>query len=174
MGVALAAMTAKLTYGVRKFEDVDSHMRQAIPVLHETCMQLIPMIDADTMAYNEFMEGLRMPKETEAQQAARSAGMQAGLKKAVEVPLNTMRLSDRAWDAICQVARYGKPDCLSDVQVGARALETGIWGAGRNVDINLKGIHDAAYKTCILQEAEALAARAAEKCSEVLAILARR
>lgn len=174
MGVALAAMTAKLTYGVLKFESVDGYMRQAIPVLHQTCMQLIPMIDADTMAYNEFMEGLRMPKETEAQQAARWARMQDGLKKAVEVPLQTMRLADSAWDAMDVVARYGKKDCLSDIQVGVRALETGIWGAGQNVHINLEGIGDEAYRNRILQEAETLAARAAEKCAEVLAILSKR
>jgi glutamate formiminotransferase/formiminotetrahydrofolate cyclodeaminase len=174
MGVALAAMTAKLTYGVRKYEDVDSHMRQAIPVLHQTCMQLIPLVDADTRAYNAFMAGLRMPRQTEAQQAARSVRMQAGLKNAAEVPLQTMRLADRAWDALCTVARYGKKDCLSDIQVGAKALETGIWGAAQNVRINVQGIADQAYKAESLEQVESLVARAAEKCAKVLKILSMR
>jgi glutamate formiminotransferase/formiminotetrahydrofolate cyclodeaminase len=57
--------------------------------------------------------------------------MQAGLKKAIDIPLKTMKLGDGAWDALCEVARYGNPASRSDVEVGARALETGIWGAYR-------------------------------------------
>ena len=63
-------MVAKLTHGVRKFDDVQPQMRAAIPTLHEVTGQLIPMIDADTSAFNEYMEGLRMPRNTEEQQRA--------------------------------------------------------------------------------------------------------
>ena len=55
--------------------------------------------------------------------------------------------------------------------MGARALETGIWGACQNVRINMVAIEDEAFKAEILKEAEALVARAREKCAEVLAIL---
>jgi glutamate formiminotransferase/formiminotetrahydrofolate cyclodeaminase len=97
--------------------------------------------------------------------------MQAGLKTAIRVPLKTMRLGDRAWDALCDLARYGNPASRSDVQVGVRALETGIWGAFQNVLINLEGIRDVGFKKDILTEAEAMMKRAETKCSEVLAIL---
>jgi glutamate formiminotransferase/formiminotetrahydrofolate cyclodeaminase len=82
-----------------------------------------------------------------------------------------MRLGDQAWDALCETARYGNPASKSDVQVGARALETGIWGALQNVYINMVDLTDAAFKAEILEEAEAIMARAKEKCSEVLEIL---
>lgn len=171
LGVGLGAMVAKLTHGVRKFEAVDEKMRNVIPTLHAVTQQLIPKIDADTNAFNEYMEGLRMPKTTEAEKAARHAKMQSGLKTAVEVPLSAMRLGHGVWDALCDVARYGNPASKSDVQVGARSLETGIWGAYQNVLINAAGIEDNAYKSKILEEADAIARHAAEKCAEVLAIL---
>jgi glutamate formiminotransferase/formiminotetrahydrofolate cyclodeaminase len=171
IGAGLGAMVGKLTWGVRKFDAVQSQMKEAIPVLHAVSQQLIPMIDADTSAFNEYMEGLRMPKETEAERAARTAKMQAGLKTAIQVPLTTMRLGDQAWDALCIVARYGNPASRSDSQVGARSLETGIWGAYQNVLINLEGIKDQQYKSEILAEAEVLMARAETKCKEVLTIL---
>jgi glutamate formiminotransferase/formiminotetrahydrofolate cyclodeaminase len=174
LGAGLGAMAAKLTYGVRRFEDLDAAMRKIIPPLHETARALVPMIDADTSAFNDYMEGLRMPKETEAQKAARTAKMQEGLKTATRVPLKTMRLADAAWGAMAEAARLGNIACRSDIQVGARALEAGIWGAWQNVRINADGIRDAGFRREVLQEAEALAARAREKCAEVLAILEER
>ncbi|MFK5954732.1 MAG: glutamate formimidoyltransferase, partial [Desulfobacterium sp.] len=171
VGTGLGSMVAKLTQGVRKFESVDLHMRKTIPTLHELTQKLIPMIDADTSAFNEYMEGLRMPRGTDVEKEARIAKMQAGLKTAINVPLGTMRLGDGAWDALCEVARYGNPASKSDTQVGARALETGIWGAYQNVLINIKDVHDEAYKVKILEEADVMEKRSREKCAEVLAIL---
>ena len=171
MGAALGAMAAKLTYGVRKFENVDKEMRALIPVLHGSVQKLIPMIDADTSAFTEYMEGLRMPEETEEQKAARTEKIQAGLKTAVTVPLNTMRLGGAVWDALRDVARHGNPACRSDIQVGAMALEAGIRGAHRNVLINLAGIEDENFRNGTSREAEDLARQASERCAEVLGIL---
>jgi glutamate formiminotransferase / formiminotetrahydrofolate cyclodeaminase len=171
MGVALGAMVAKLTYGVRKFEQVTAQMQQAIPVLHDLTGQLIPMIDADTSAFNEYVAASRMPKNTPEEQKSRWVAMQAGLKTAIRVPLTTMRLGDGAWETLLIVARYGNPASASDVQVGAKALESGIWGAYQNVLINMGDIDDATYTAAIREEAATIAARAAQKCAEVLAIL---
>jgi glutamate formiminotransferase/formiminotetrahydrofolate cyclodeaminase len=171
MGAGLGAMVGKLTYGVRKFETVDAVMRNAIPPLHEAAARLIPMIDADTTAFNDFMAALRLPKATAEQRTFRTERMQAGLKKAIDIPLTTMKIGDGAWDALGEVARHGNPASRSDVEVGARALETGIWGAYQNVMINMQDITDAAFKARITEEAEAILRRATDKCAEVLAIL---
>ncbi len=171
LGVGLGAMTAKLTYGVRKFEKLDGIMRSAIPPLHGISGELTGMIDADANAFAEYMEGIGMPKETPEQKKARAAKMEQGLKTAIEVPLKTMKLGDSAWEAMQQAAAHGNPACKSDIEVGARALETGIWGAYKNVCINLEGIKDQAYKTRILSEAESIADRAKTQCEEILKIV---
>ena len=174
VGTALGAMVAQLTYGVRKFEQVEKQMQQALPVLDTLSQQLIPMIDADTSAFNEYMFALKLPKNTTEEKMGRKAAMQAGLKTAVTVPLTTMRLGDSAWEALSIVARYGNPASSSDVQVGARALETGIWGAWQNVLINLRSIDDQEYTEAIRLEADALAARAIGKCGDILTIIDQR
>ncbi len=171
MGIGLGAMTAKLTYGVRQFEELDSMMRDIIPSLHGLSKELIPMVDADTRAFNEYMQGIGMPKGTPSEKATRLKQMQQGLKTAIDVPLKTMQLGDQAWDAMCQAARHGNPACKSDVQVGARALEAGIWGAYQNVCINMDGIQDPDYKKRVLSKAAAMAERAQHKCAEVLLII---
>ena len=174
VGAGLGSMVAKLTYGVRKFEDLDEKMRTIIPPLHRISNALIPLIDADTDAFADFMAALKMPRQSEAEKTVRHAAMQAGLKKATQVPLTTMRLADEAWDSMVKIAKYGNPASRSDVQVGARALETGIWGAWQNVLINMVDIEDEAFKAATLEEAEKLARRAKDCCARVLEILSKR
>lgn len=174
IGSGLGAMVGKLTYGVRKFEQLEGQLRQIIPVLHETTMQLIPMIDADTNAFNDYVDAMRLPQTSDAEKQLREEKMQAGLKKAIDVPLTTMKIGDKAWDKMLEVARIGNIASKSDVQVGARALEVGIWGAYQNVVINMSGIKDSRYVSATTAEAEKIKNRARQCCDEILTVLDQR
>ena len=171
IGAGLGSMAAKLTLGVRKFEDVDEKMRRIIPVLHDAANALIPMIDADTNAFKDYVKALGLPKENLEAKKFRDKKMQQGLKKAIEIPLSTMKIADKAWDAMIQVARYGNIASKSDIEVGARALETGIWGAYKNVMINMQGIKDEKYKKSIVKLAENINLKGTNQCKKVLDIL---
>jgi len=171
IGTALGTMVAHLTYGWKKFDHLDDQLRATIPPLYHITEKLVPMIDADTDAFNDYMEALRMPKNTDEQKNARSKAMQLGLKKAIEVPLTTMRYGDSVWDTFIEVAKIGNINSSSDVAVGARALEVGIWGAYKNVMINMPQIKDQDYKQKITKEAESISNRAKEKSDEILNIL---
>jgi glutamate formiminotransferase/formiminotetrahydrofolate cyclodeaminase len=171
MGAGLGSMAAKLTLGVRKFEDVDEKMRKIIPVLHDAANALIPMIDADTNAFKDYVKALGLPKENLEAKKFRDKKMQQGLKKAIEIPLSTMKIADKAWDAMIQVAKYGNIASKSDIEVGARALETGIWGAYKNVMINMQGIQDEKFKKSIVKLAENINLKGINQCKKVLDIL---
>ena len=171
MGAGLGAMVAKLTLGVRKFEDVDAKMRELIPPLHQAAHALIPMIDADTNAFNDYITALGLPKDTEADRVFRAEQLQLGLKKAIDTPLAVMKTADAAWESLAKVAEFGNIASKSDVEVGARALEMGIWGAYKNVVINMADITDKAYKKDTLAAANALKERAAAMSRQVLEIL---
>ena len=172
MGAGLGSMVAKLTYGVRNFEEHDGTLRKVIPVLHKATIDLIPMIDAD--AFNDYVTAKKLPNKTDAEKSARFEKMQAGLKKAVLVPLTTMRIGDGAWDMMIETAKVGNIASKSDMQVGARALELGIWGAWKNVEINMKDIADRDFVAVISAEAEEIRLRAEKKCAEILSILEKR
>jgi glutamate formiminotransferase/formiminotetrahydrofolate cyclodeaminase len=79
-----------------------------------------------------------------------------------------MRKADAAWEAMKEMASLGNLASKSDMQVGARALELGVWGAWQNVRINLEDISDAAYAQQTAAEAAAIHARAEEACKEIL------
>jgi glutamate formiminotransferase / formiminotetrahydrofolate cyclodeaminase len=174
VGAALGAMVGWMTYGKRKFEDKDAAMRRLLPPLDEAMRDLIPLIDADTRAFNDYMAAVALPKDTPEQAARRTAAMQEGLKAAASVPLRTMRVADRCWDHLVEMARHGNFASRSDLEVGAKALEAGIWGAGRNVQVNLPDITDEAFRKELATEAEALTARARALLAEVLAVLTSR
>jgi len=174
LGAALGTMVGWLTYGKRKFEDKDAVLRRNIPPLHAAMEALIPLVDADTRAFADYMEARGLPADTEEQAARRRAAMEAGLKKAVEVPLTVLRLGDGCWEAMVEVARHGSITSRSDLEVGAKALEAGLWGAYRNVLINLPEITDEAFRKTAGSEAEAIAQRARQRLEEVLTILAGR
>lgn len=174
MGAALGAMVGWMTYGKRKFEAKEPAMRRLIPPLDEAMKALLPLVDKDTRAFDAYLAAVGMSKDTPAEKQARHAAMQAGLRDAVQVPLEVMRTADRCWDAMAGMAREGNFASRSDLEVGARALEAGIWGASRNVAINLPGIEDEAFRRATAEEAERLAARAATMRDQVLGALASR
>ena len=174
LGAGLGAMVGKLTLGVRKFEAVDAEMRTLIPPLHDAALALIPMIDADTNAFADYVAALGLPENTDEENRFRKAQLQLGLKKAIEVPLFTMTQGDKAWDAMMRVAQYGNIASRSDLEVGARALEAGIWGAYRTVVNNMDEINDSEYRKKIMEKADAVRDRAAENCQKILDILEKR
>ena len=55
--------------------------------------------------------------------------------------------------------------------MGARALEVGIWGAWRNVLINLPGLSDESARAQVKAEADAIAERASQRASDVMRVL---
>jgi glutamate formiminotransferase/formiminotetrahydrofolate cyclodeaminase len=174
LGAALGGMVGWLTYGYRKFEDLDGVMRANLPALDRTMKALIPMIDADTEAFGAYIEAMRLPQDTEEEQQARQRAMQQGLQRAVTVPLDTMRIADGAWDAMHAIAEHGNLAARSDLEVGAKALETGIWGAYRNVLINLEDVEDEDFVRRVKEEAAAVHARAVEQRDRVLATIGAR
>lgn len=171
MGAALGAMMGWMSYGSKKFEHLDAQMRKLIPLLHVNMMKLIPMIDADTNAFNDYMTAMKMPKGTEKESKLRNEKMQEGLKKAIKVPLDVMRVADSCWGEMTELAKLGNVNSASDLAVGAKSLETGIWGAFKNVEINLAQIQDDKFKKEVLEEANEVLGRSQKSLAEIEKIL---
>jgi glutamate formiminotransferase / formiminotetrahydrofolate cyclodeaminase len=171
LGAALGAMMGWMSYGSKKFEHLDEDMRRLIPPLHENMEKLIPMIDADTNAFNDYMNAMKLPKNTDEEKKIRQEKMQDGLKKAINVPLGVMRISDLCWGEMKELAKLGNANSASDLAVGAKSLETGIWGAKKNVEINLVQITDENYKKDVVKEADEIMKRAVKNLAEIESIL---
>ncbi|HCA42047.1 MAG TPA: glutamate formimidoyltransferase [Bacteroidetes bacterium] len=174
LGAALGAMVGWMTYGNKKFEKLDSEIRKLIPPLHNGMKEIISMIDADTNAFNDYMIAMKMPKKTDEEIKQREMKMQEGIKKAVEVPLKVMRTGNACWDTMTEIAKIGNISSKSDLEVGAKILETGIWGAFKNVEINLPQVTDEKFKSNVLKECNVILKNSEKKFSEVCDILSKR
>jgi len=168
MGAALGTMVGLLSYGKRQFEDSDAQMRKIIPPLHDTMNILLPCVDKDTEAFNEYMLALKLPKTTPEEAKLRSKAMELGLKTAILVPLNVAKTANQVWGPLKELANLYNVTTKSDLQVAARTIETGVWGAYYNLMINLKSMDDEEFKASMKEAGEEQIAIAREGCAAVL------
>jgi len=166
LGAALASMVANLAQGGPDAEK-DARLIALAEKAQVLKDRLMVAVDADTNAFNAFMEARRLPEATPEQKAARQAAMQAGLKVAIEVPFDTAKASLAALELAGEAARLGKVASITDAAVGAQMAHAGVRGGVWNVVINLKDITDAGYITDMQSRCSGLLAQAGEKLAEV-------
>ncbi|XP_039113024.1 formimidoyltransferase-cyclodeaminase isoform X2 [Hyaena hyaena] len=164
-GAALASMAGLMTYGRRQFEHLDATMRRLIPPFHAAAAELTALVDADARAFQAYLEATKLPRNTPEERDRREAALQEGLRQAVAVPLALAEKVAALWPALQELAQCGNVACRSDLQVAAKALETGVFGAYFNVLINLRDVTDSVFKeqtrqhiSSLLQEAKTQAA----------------
>lgn len=166
LGAALASMVANLAQG-----GPDATKDARLIALAEQAQilkdRLMAAVDADTNAFNAFMDARRLPDATPGQKAARQAAMQAGLKVAIDVPLDTAKTSFAALELAGEAARLGKVASITDAAVGAQMAYAGVRGGVWNVVINLKDIADADYVADMQRECDRLLVQAGEKLKEI-------
>ncbi|HZM01006.1 MAG TPA: formimidoyltransferase-cyclodeaminase, partial [Planctomycetota bacterium] len=145
LGAALAGMVANLTHGKAGFEERRAELEQVAQRAQELKDALVAAVDEDTQAFTAVITAMRLPKDSEEQQAARAAAIQEGYRRATDVPLGTAELCVAALALCRQVAERGNPASISDAGVGALLARAGALGAIDNVAINLPSITDAAW-----------------------------
>lgn len=164
-GSALASMAFRFTSG-DKYAGVESAMAARVEELDRLRARGLELVDLDSRSYDAVTSAYKLPKTTDAEKAARSAAIQAGLRGALEVPAETI---DRALAAlVIAVDGLGdaNPNLLSDAASGAHCLASACEAAFLNVKINAASIADKAWG------AEQLA-RAERQRDEARALLAR-
>ena len=72
--------------------------------------RLIRLVDEDTNAFNRIIAAVRMPKDSTEEKILRKAAMQEATKYAIEIPLETMRVSLEAIELAREMAKIGNPN----------------------------------------------------------------
>jgi glutamate formiminotransferase/formiminotetrahydrofolate cyclodeaminase len=168
LGASLSAMVSNLTANKRGSDAVDKILNDAAEECQQIKEALVNAIDEDTNAFNAYMNARRLPNKTTDEKKAREEAMQAGLKQAVMVPLNTAKQSLRAIEIAEVVAKNGNPNSITDVGVGAQSAYTGVLGGIYNVLINLKDINDQQFVDEMRKTCTELRQMAQRKLDEVL------
>lgn len=160
LGAALTSMVCALTLGKKKYADVQdlaaSTEKQAIALKD----RYLDIIDRDTEAFNAVSAVFSMPKETDADKAARKAAMQAALKLCTATPMEMMELAVETLRMIDTVSGKLNASAASDLGCAILAMKSAIQGARLNVLINVGGIDDAAFAKEAREKGERMLAEA--------------
>ncbi|XP_055337225.1 formimidoyltransferase-cyclodeaminase-like [Paramacrobiotus metropolitanus] len=155
MGAGLCRMVGLLTHGNKKFEAMETDMRRLTPVFHVAMNRLLLLVDQDTKAFNSILEANRLPATSPEEKTAKEQAIQRATMEAINVPMETAKAANSVWRAMEELAALANITAISDLQVGAKSIETAVAGAVWNIHINLSGLTDAAAKEHIAAEADA-------------------
>ena len=164
-GAALVSMVCNLTIGKKKYADVEADMKAVLEKSEMLRKKLTFMIEDDVRAFGTVMSAYGMPKETDAEKAARSEAIQKALKVATEVPLACCHAARQVIDLADVAAEKGNLGVISDAGVGVLAAYAALRSAALNVFTNAKMINDRVYAEAKLKELDQLMA-GAERTTE--------
>ncbi len=143
LAAALVEMTANLTIGKPRLTEVEKRARHIEQRAADLRRELEHLGDADADAFERVTSAYKLPRADDAQKAARTQAIQAGLHAAAEVPLKTAQTAS----AVVQLAEEAAPilnaAVISDVLVGALLAQAAVKSAALNVEINLAAMTDA-------------------------------
>ncbi|MDH6341754.1 formiminotetrahydrofolate cyclodeaminase [Parabacteroides sp. PFB2-12] len=160
IATALTEMVANLTIGKKKYADYEGQMKTIATEAATIRERLIGYIDEDSDAYNRVFSAFKLPKETEEEQAIRSAAIQDATKEAALVPMRVAEEVGSVMETIIYVAHKGNQNAVTDACVAMMAARTCVLGALLNVRINLSSIKDEEFVRRLAEKADHLEAEA--------------
>jgi formiminotetrahydrofolate cyclodeaminase len=160
MGAALVSMVCNLTIGKKKYADVEAEMKDVLGKTEALRKKLTGMIQDDVRAFDAVMGAYGMPKETDADKAARDKAIQSALKLATDVPLACARAAREVIDLAAIASDKGNLNVISDAGVGVLAGYAALRSAALNVLTNARMITDKPFADAKLKELNELLAGA--------------
>jgi formiminotetrahydrofolate cyclodeaminase len=169
LGAALVSMVCNLTLGKEKFAAVEAQVKELVEQAEQLRRELTLLLQNDTTAYNGVIAAYRLPKQTDAEKAARHAAVQEGLINAADVPLDICRAAVRVCRLARTAAEIGNPAAVTDAGCAVLFGEAAAQGAALNVEINLGSIEDETYTRRAADEVSRILSEAAALRAGVLA-----
>jgi formiminotetrahydrofolate cyclodeaminase len=152
VGVSLLVMVAGLPKTRTGAPEEAADLAEASTRLRPLRDALLALVDDDSAAYSKVLDAMRLPKETADDKTARREAIGTAMKRATEVPLETMRHCQQALRGAIVIARCGNPNAATDTTTGVELLRAGLRSAGMNVNVNLPGLTDAELAARIREE----------------------
>jgi formiminotetrahydrofolate cyclodeaminase len=147
-------MVAVLSHTRKGFESKQTDLDRIAVRAQSLKDAFLAAVDADTAAFDQLLDAMRMPKSTPEEQTAREAAMIEATVAATEVPLGVLEACPEVIELCMELGRIGLQASLSDAGVGSQAARAAAAGAYQNVCINLAGLNDAPRRATLIQRAD--------------------
>jgi formiminotetrahydrofolate cyclodeaminase len=160
MGAALIAMVGHLTVGKDGFEDLDARMRSLVETAGDEREAFLALADEDAAAFESVMAAFRLPKGTDEDKAVRTMRIQEAYAGAAAVPLRVATRCVGLMELAEDATAMGNPHAASDGYSAGQLLYAAALAAIANVRINAAGLKDESTGQGLVDECDALRARA--------------
>jgi formiminotetrahydrofolate cyclodeaminase len=141
-GAALVEMVVNLTVGRKAYAEHEEHVRPIGEQASALRLRAIDLIGEDEAAFRAVMSAYGLPKETDAEKAARSAAIEAATVDAAQPPMQVAEVAARVIDLAAALPGRSNRNVLSDVGVAASLAVAALESAAINVEVNLAGLTD--------------------------------
>ncbi|MBT8196879.1 MAG: glutamate formimidoyltransferase, partial [Acidimicrobiia bacterium] len=142
LGAALGTMVANLSSHKRGWDERWEEFSDWAEKGKACHAELVSLIDADTAAFDNLMDAMRLPADSDEATSERDTAIQAATREAIEVPLRVMEVTLDAMEVLAAMAETGLAASVSDAGVGAACARAAVVGAYLNVRINAPGLTD--------------------------------
>jgi len=158
IGVSLLIMVAGLRKTRTGTPEEAADLAEASARLRPLRDLLTSLVEEDSAAYAAVVQAMQLPKESAAEKTSRRGAIDAAMREATDVPLDTMRACQQALRGALVVAAGGNASAVTDTAIGVELLLTGLRGAGMNIDVNVRSVSDADYADRVGEERRELEA----------------
>jgi glutamate formiminotransferase/formiminotetrahydrofolate cyclodeaminase len=146
LAAALGEMVGGVTLKKKSFEEHWEALKSTCARLAALREKLLLNVDRDAESYDAVIAALRLPKATEAEQAARAQAIEEAGKAATLVPLETYELATEVGILLSSLRTITLASAAADLSVGVALAEAACHGALENVHANLPSITDQEWR----------------------------
>lgn len=154
LSCCLTSMVGNLTYGKKKYEEHWKKSKEIIEEAKTLKEDFLSLFYEDMEVFTKLMATFGLPRNTEEKKEKRAQAIQNATKKAIEVPLNTMKKSRRAAELALVMAKIGNLNAISDAGIAGEMALAAARSASYNVLINLGFLKDEDYSANIEEQHE--------------------
>lgn len=137
------ALASSLAVMVLKLSGVDD-ITWGLYDVHSEFLQ--ENIDKDSTSFDDVLKAFKLSKNTEEETKIRSAAIQKGYIKAIDVPLSTMEEAGKVLDLMAKHLPLMGEEAFSDALIAADLARTALRGAAHTVRLNLASLKDETLK----------------------------
>lgn len=175
VGTALAIMALNLSYDKDSYKEKDREIKNELEDLKAEFQEIIEKlefyVDEDSNSFSGVLKAFKLPKETEEEKEARSAAIQEGYKYAMEVPMDTARMTSEVLENLEVFANHCSMTAITDVGCSILFVSSAVEAALQNVLINIKSIKDEEYVNTVKNEVDEMIENARKYKEEYMEII---
>lgn len=171
LACALTSMVMNLTIDNKSSEGYSEELIEKLKEVRSTCdearVRFLDLVDEDTLHFNQFMDALKMPKNTDEEKAERKVKLDKAKELILKTPETMALEAAKLYDAIELAEEHGNQNAVSDAGVAALMLDSAIKAALLNVKINLPMVKDEKRKAEVEKEVSDLIALTEKRSKEL-------